>query len=520
MIELLEDQLRLSAQREKSLLEQLTLQSSQLHQQSILIQEMTASIRSMEEALLLKNGHIQTLTGKNRGLSKLIGNKSEKVTVISPCQNVEPPKESPVVNLKDRGNNNAKRKEFFDIETIIEEVYPNDPGFDKEKSRVIGHVDSILYECIPAKFIKRIFRQYNCLLDGKVYSAKAPRAPLLNSNYDGSFIAGMLQLRYIYSMPIERIVKYFAEHGFEMNKSTAHGLIKKSALMMDRLDKVLKKAILDDDYLSMDESYYTILTKEKNDQGKGVRKGYIWAALANNKKLVHYFYDNGSRSRAVLTNYIGKQYTGAIQSDGLINYKILETDNYPNVIRLACFQHCKRTFMDIEGDKDAKEIVDIINSLYREEHKTGKDWKPDEILKYRQEYAPPILERLKRELLRIKADPATLPQSPLFKAVNYTLNEYNALSNYILRHDYALDNNAIERQMRYISLSRRNSLFCGSHAGAERTALIYSLACSCRLNGINTFEYFTDVLNRLAYISPNAPDEVYQELLPNRWTKK
>ena len=80
--------------------------------------------------------------------------------------------------------------------------------------------------------------------------------------------------------------------------------------------------------------------------------------------------------------------------------------------------------------------------------------------------------------------------------------------------------NAIERLQRYISISRRNSLFCGSHAGAERTALIYSLACSCRLNGINTFEYFTDVLNRLAYISPNVPDEVFQELLPHNWSKK
>ena len=82
------------------------------------------------------------------------------------------------------------------------------------------------------------------------------------------------------------------------------------------------------------------------------------------------------------------------------------------------------------------------------------------------------------------------------------------------------NNNAIERFMRYISLSRKNSLFCGSHAGAERTALIYSLACSCRLNGVNTFEYFADILNRLAYISPNAPDEVYQELLPNNWSNK
>ena len=226
----------------------------------------------------------------------------------------------------------------------------------KKKSRVIGYVDSILYEYIPAKFIKRIFRQYNCLLDEKIYSGKAPRTPLLNSNYDGSFIAGMLQLRYIYSMPVERIVKYFAEHGFEINKSTAHGLIKKSAWMMERLDKVLKKTIQEDDYLKMDESYYTILTKEKNHQGKGVRKGYIWAALANSKKLAQFFYDNGSRSREVLTNYIGEHYTGAIQSDGLANYKILETDTYPGVIRLACFQHCKRKFLDIDGDEDARKI--------------------------------------------------------------------------------------------------------------------------------------------------------------------
>ena len=72
--------------------------------------------------------------------------------------------------------------------------------------------------------------------------------------------------------------------------------------------------------------------------------------------------------------------------------------------------------------------------------------------------------------------------------------QFNALSNYILRHDYDLDNNAVERVNRYISLSRRNSLFCGSHADAKRMALIYSLACSCRLNNINTFHYFNDVL--------------------------
>ena len=517
MIELLEDQLKLFSEREKIHLEQLIRQSAQIEKLSVQVGSLTDTVRSLEESLLQKNGDMQKLEGKTRGMSKLLSNKSEKI-VCDPVKE-NPAETDPPVSLKDRGNNNAKRKEHFSLETIVEHVYPDDPAFDKDKARVIGSVDSIMYTYSKATFTKTIYRQYNCVQQEKVYSGKAPRSPLQNSNYDASFIAGMLQLRYVYSMPVERIVKYFTENGFELNKATAHGLIKKSAGLMDRLDDALHTAILEDDYLCMDESYHTILTKEKNKDGKGVRKGYIWAALANKKKLIQYFYENGSRSREVLTNYIGNQYKGAIQSDGLINYKILETDAYPDIIRLACFQHCKRQFLDIENDKEAIGIVNTINRLYQAEHKIEEKWPPDKILKYRQKYAPPILAELKSKLLEIQSNPSTLPKSPLSKAANYTLNEYDALCNYIVSPDYALDNNAVERCMRSISLSRKNSLFCGSHQGAKRTALLYSLAISCKLHGINTFEYFTDILSRLAYISPTAPDQIYRDLLPDKWTK-
>jgi len=504
MIELLEDQLKLFSQREKIHLEQLIRQSAQIERLSVQVGSLTDTVRSLEESLLQKNGDMEKLSGKNRGMSKLLSNKSEKL--VPDAAKEDPAETDPPVSLKNRGNNNAKRKEHFSLETIVEHVYPDDPAFDKEKARVIGSVDSVMYTYSKATFKKIIYRQYNCVQQEKVYSGKAPRSPLQNSNYDASFIAGMLQLRYVYSMPVERIVKYFTENGFELNKATTHGLIKKSAGLMDRLDVVLHKTILEDDYLCMDESYHTILTKEKNKDGKGVRKGYIWAALANKKKLIQYF-------------YIGNQYKGAIQSDGLINYKILETDAYPDIIRLACFQHCKREFLDIENDKEAIGIVNTINRLYQAEHKIEKKWTPVKILKYRQKYAPPILAELKSKLLEIQSNPSTLPQSPLSKATNYTLNEYDSLCNYIVSPDYALDNNAVERCMRSISLSRKNSLFCGSHQGAKRTALLYSLAISCKLHGINTFEYFTDILSRLAYISPTAPDQIYRDLLPDKWTK-
>ena len=74
-------------------------------------------------------------------------------------------------------------------------------------------------------------------------------------------------------------------------------------------------------------------------------------------------------------------------------------------------------------------------------------------------------------------------------------------------------NNLIENQMRPIALGRKNWLFAGSHEGAMRAAIFYTLLNSCRLNQVNTWQYFNDVLPRLAKASA---DEI-PSLLPHRW---
>lgn len=110
-----------------------------------------------------------------------------------------------------------------------------------------------------------------------------------------------------------------------------------------------------------------------------------------------------------------------------------------------------------------------------------------------------------------------LPKSPLAQAVGYALNEYNAICDIFKRGDTALDNNYIERIQRYISLSRRNSLFFGSHEGARRGAILYSIAISCKQNGVNLFEYISDVIEKTVEWQPNTPLEKYRDLLPDRW---
>lgn len=422
---------------------------------------------------------------------------------------------------KERGNNKSKRKEHFELEEKVIEVNPEHPLFSISLAKFMGYRDSIRYVYTPPKFEKLVYRQNIYSLNGTVFCGSAPQAPFLNSNYDGSFVAGLCQLRYIYSMSVERIIGFFRESGFELEKPTAHHLLGRAAEVLENLYRALRMAVLEDSYLCCDESYHKVLVEEKNSRGKGVRQGYIWAAVAVKQKLILYLYENGSRSGKVLFDLLS-EYEGSVQSDAYSPYRKLKSDAYPGIKRIACLQHVKRKFLEVQEEPDAQKIVELTNKLYQKEHEhcVGRQgWTDKDNLRHRKRYAPQILSEIKRELLRIKSKPDLLPKSEMAGAVDYMLSQWEAIKGIFTEGYYYLDNNLVERYNRYISLSRRNSLFFGSHKGAEKGALFYSLACSCRMQGINTFEYITEVINKAAKLPPNTDIKVYRNLLPDKWKK-
>ncbi|MDY4853470.1 MAG: transposase, partial [Prevotella sp.] len=90
----------------------------------------------------------------------------------------------------------------------------------------------------------------------------------------------------------------------------------------------------------------------------------IWSFLAVNLGLVYFFYCRGSRASEVFFEFI-RGFTGAFQSDGYRTYK--SAGKW--FLRLACFQHVKRKFLDCGDDFDCKVIVRLINYIYHLDHK-------------------------------------------------------------------------------------------------------------------------------------------------------
>jgi len=512
--------------------EQITALTKRVTDLTAQIIELTARLEYSDHSIKQKDDVIQKEKNRNKGLTTLLGKSNEQQRPPKPELTDEEKKvleEAHAIQRKQRGNNGARRDSHTEVKVEYHDVYPDDPDFDMEKARPLEETgedgqpryrECIRYTYTPGHFTKHVYRMHTFTQGGRVFEPQTPPSAFLNSNYDSSFVAGLMQLRYMYAMPMERIIHYFEDMGFNLNKKTASFLMGRAAEAFARFYAAIRQAVLCEDYIAADETYFKILVPEKNSKGKGVKKGYFWVIVAVNAGLLYVVYEDGSRSGDVIYKEV-EGYKGTMQSDAASFYKKIEGSDYPCIIRIACIQHIKRRFIECQDyEPDAARMVRLLNKLYQKDHKHKvgeKGWTVEMNLEWRQQYAPPILADIRKLLDKILAKPDLLPKSDLASAAGYLDMEWDAVVDIFKRGDTNLDNNLVERMNRYFSMSRRSSLFFGSHSGAERAAVLYTLALSAKMNHINLFDYIVDILDKTATWQPNTPLSKYRDLLPDKW---
>jgi hypothetical protein len=89
-------------------------------------------------------------------------------------------------------------------------------------------------------------------------------------------------------------------------------------------------------------------------------------------------------------------------------------------------------------------------------------------------------------------------RSALGKALRYALGRWDALARYVEDGRLSIGNNLAERRLRGIAVTRKNYLFVGSDAGGQRAAVIYTIAETAKLNGLDPEAYIAAILDRLA----------------------
>ncbi len=291
--------------------------------------------------------------------------------------------------------------------------------------------------------------------------------------------------------------------------STLDGWFKGACSLLEPLYQALRLYILASTYLQGDETPIAVLDKQKKGDS---HQGYHWVYYSPEQRLVLFDYQPGRGGAAV--GKLLKNYKGYLQTDGYAAYEQFEARE--DIVLVGCMAHARRYFEHaLENDKArAEKVLLWMQALYAVECEAReKALSVEDRYLLRQQKARPVMDLLGEWV--VAEHSKVLPKSAIGKAIYYLVARYNKIYLYLEDGRLEIDNNLIENSIRPVALGRKNYLFAGSHAGAQRAAMVYSLLGSCKLQGINAREYLQDVLQRL----PDQPINQLKELLPPYWKK-
>jgi transposase len=379
-----------------------------------------------------------------------------------------------------------------------------EPAEKKEGAKRIDAEVTEELDYRPGHFFVRRYERVKYVQDGTVIMADLPSRPLPKAIAGAGLLAQIVIDKFMDHLPLHRQQQRFSRDGINIPYSTITDWVSSTCTLITPLYEALKKRVLRSPYLHADETPLKVLDKDK----KGTtHRGYYWVYHNSLDDLVFFDYQQGRGREG--PQQILDGFTGYLQTDGYQVYNIIEEKT--DATLLHCWAHARRKFHEsLQSDPErASHALALIGRLYDVERKTREEnLSAEAIQSMRQQQSVPILAELKSWMTDTYIE--ALPKSPIGKAIAYSLERWDKLVIYTSDGRLNIDNNPVENAIRPVAIGRKNYLFAGSHEAAQRSAMLYSLLGTCKLHGLNPFEWLKNTLEKIN----DYPINRIQELLP------
>ena len=417
--------------------------------------------------------------------------ESERDEVV---ETVEPmDTETEKATLSRKKNTGSKRNidtSMLEKETVIHDLS------DEEKTcecggelQKIGEDKSEKIDFVPAKLkvIEHIRVKYACRQCDCFKCAKKPESPMPKSMATANLVTDVILKKYDEHLPLYRQSKILERDGIIIPDNTLGNWVMRAADCLSPLGDALWQQINKTKHLQADETTIKILEHDK--------KGYMWLyhGLDPGHRFVAFEFDV-TRAARVPENRL-QSFSGLLQTDGYIGYRNIGKKG--GVIHLGCWDHARRKFVDADkasgskGKGVAGQFIKHINKLYKIE-RTIKNATAAVRYKTRQQESKPCLDEIFKKANKV----SPLPKSALGSAITYLTNNEAYLHRYADHGEAHISNCLAENHMRPFAVGRRNWLFVGNEPSANKSALLYSLIQTCKINKINPRKYLAYVLNQ------------------------
>jgi transposase len=377
-------------------------------------------------------------------------------------------------------------------------------------------------EYVPSHFkvIRHERPKLSCRSCEAISEPPLPALPIERGRPGPGLLAQVLIAKYCDHLPLYRQSAIYARSGVELERSTLADWVGQSAFLLDPLAQAIAAHARSGGVLHADDTPVPVLDPGRGRTKTGrlwvlVRDERPWGSLDPPAAVYRYSGDRkGEHARALLG-----ECRGFLHADGYAGFSTLyEPDPKTGVaplIEIACWAHARRKLYDVHAATTspiAKEALERIARLFAVEVEI-RGQPPAARRAVRQQRSLAELDALKafleRELARISG------KSALAQAIRYSLWRWDALARFTTDGRLEMTNNAAERAIRPLALGRKNWLFAGSDTGGDRAAMIYTIIETAKLNGLDPYRYFADVLGRIAA----HPINRIAELLPWNWRR-
>jgi transposase len=324
-------------------------------------------------------------------------------------------------------------------------------------------------------------------------------------------------------LPLHRLEGIFKRQGLRISRQTMDGWWLRTAEFLQPLYALAVRIVLASHVIHTDDTP----VKVRDAQRKRKYTARFWPYVGDPLHPLTVFDYTTTHKRDGPAAFL-KNYCGYVQADAFNGYDGIYLESQGRIIEVGCWAHARRKYHESRRLDAARMETALawIGKLYAvEKELRGRcqgEWEPltlDEraarIAAERKEQSRPLLDGF-HEWLETEA-PKVLPKSPVRGAMDYSLNNWPALSVYPSDGWLDIDNNEGENSLRGLCLGRRNWLFCGNDRGGRAAAIHFSLLASCKRHGLDPWAYYRDILVRLPAMLPAASEEELLPLLPHLW---
>jgi transposase len=390
------------------------------------------------------------------------------------------------------------------------------PCCGKDRTKFAEEISEQL-EFVPASLhvIEHVRFKYACKhCQEQVVVADKPPQPIEKGIPGPGLLSAIVTSKFGDHLPLYRLEDVFARHGVELSRSTMCGWLKQTAKLLLPLYDLMRRLVLQSRVIHTDDTKVPVLDPSLPH----TRNSRFWVYLGDQEHPYVVFDYTRSRERDGPAEFL-KNYAGYLQADAFSAYDGIYTGSNGKILEVGCWAHARRKFFDVkeQSPRLAHEALARIGELYALERElkqlcatTWQELPLEErwscIAATRQKYAAPRLVALRAWL--DAAAQETLPKSPIRQAINYALNQWDALTRYCEQGFLAIDNNAAERAVRPCAIGRRNWLFCGNDGGGRTAAILFSMTSTAKRHGLDPFAWLRDLLTQLPSLTSPADDQL------------